>query len=362
MQQQRSRPVSARAAVAILAALFVLAAASPAQAQRSPRRPNREAAKVSEGVKSAFRDAVAPAGRSTVVVKAAGKEVALGTVVADDGWIVTKASELAGDDITCAAADRGDLKAKLVGVATKHDLAMLKVDATDLTPVEWGDASKAEVGQWVAACGASDVPVAVGVVSVGRRKIPGRSGMIGVALADADDAGAKVAQVIPESPAEKAGLLVDDVITSVDGKPTSSREDLIALIREHSPGQQVTLAVRRGEKRFTAKVKLAGRIGEPSRAETMNQMGGPLSARSANFPAVLQHDTILAANQCGGPLVRLAGKAVGVNIARAGRVETYALPADVVISLLDDLKAGKYAPVTQPAEGEDGTDAKSERE
>src|SRR5687767_9666649 len=179
------------------------------------RGRGREQAKLSEGVKSAFRDAVAAASRSTVVVKADGKDVALGTVVAADGWIVTKASELSGDRVTCTPRGGRELDAKLVGVATQHDLAMLKVDAKNLTPVNWGDASKAEVGQWVAAAGASDTPVAVGVVSVGRRKIPGRSGLIGVALSDADDVGAKVAQVVPESPAEKAGLLVDDVIVSV---------------------------------------------------------------------------------------------------------------------------------------------------
>jgi serine protease Do len=316
----------------------------------------REQAKLSEAVRSAFREAVAAASRSTVVIKADGKEVALGTVVAADGWIVTKASELAGEKITCTPRGGGELPAKLVGVATVHDLAMLKVEAKSLTPVNWGDASKAEVGQWVAATGASDTPVAVGVVSVGRRKIPGRSGLIGVALADAEESGAKVAQVIPESPAEKAGLLVDDVIVSVDGKATGSREALISLIRERSPGQQVTLSVRRGEKQFKAKVTLSGRIGEPTRGETMNQMGGPLSTRNANFPAVLQHDTILKPSECGGPLVRLDGKAVGINIARAGRVESYALPADVVISLLADLKSGKYAPVTQPAEGKEADD------
>ena len=44
---------------------------------------------------------------------------------------------------------------------------------------------------------------------------------------------------------------------------------------------------------------------------------------------------------CGGPLVNLDGKAVGLNIARADRVATYALPARLVKQSLDSLKS-KY--------------------
>ena len=61
-------------------------------------------------------------------------------------------------------------------------------------------------------------------------------------------------------------------------------------------------------------------------------------------PVVLQHDTVLRPNQCGGPVVNLDGQAVGVNIARAGRVASYALPASVVLPLLEELKSGRLAP------------------
>ena len=80
----------------------------------------------------------------------------------------------------------------------------------------------------------------------------------------------------------------------------------------------------------------------------MNQMGTSISGRRDGFPAVIQHDSPLSANTCGGPLVTLDGKVIGINIARSGRVETFALPSDVVQSYLEDLKDGKYAPTTQP--------------
>jgi serine protease Do len=42
--------------------------------------------------------------------------------------------------------------------------------------------------------------------------------------------------------------------------------------------------------------------------------------------------------------VDLDGKVVGINIARAGRTETYAVPAEAVRQLLPELMSGKLAP------------------
>jgi hypothetical protein len=47
---------------------------------------------------------------------------------------------------------------------------------------------------------------------------------------------------------------------------------------------------------------------------------------------------------CGGCVVDLDGRAVGVCIARVGRVETYVLPGEVVRPLIADLRAGKFPP------------------
>lgn len=43
--------------------------------------------------------------------------------------------------------------------------------------------------------------------------------------------------------------------------------------------------------------------------------------------------------QCGGPLVNLDGQAIGLNIARASRVATYALPSALVQRVIADLKS-----------------------
>jgi serine protease Do len=47
---------------------------------------------------------------------------------------------------------------------------------------------------------------------------------------------------------------------------------------------------------------------------------------------------------CGGHLVNHGGQVVGVNIARAGRTESYAIPASEALSVLYDLMSGKLAP------------------
>src|SRR5207248_917322 len=70
-------------------------------------------------------------------------------------------------------------------------------------------------------------------------------------------------------------------------------------------------------------------------------MGSDLSQKRTGYPTILQHDTVIKPTDCGGPLVDLDGRVVGINIARAGRVESYALPTEVVVPLLADLMTGK---------------------
>src|SRR5205807_1064537 len=69
---------------------------------------------------------------------------------------------------------------------------------------------------------------------------------LGISGEDAAD-GVRVPQVSPETPAGKAGLQADDVIQAVDKKEVKTQNDLAKLIREHEPGDKVTLTVLRGK-------------------------------------------------------------------------------------------------------------------
>jgi serine protease Do len=348
-------------AAKLVALVLVLSGADAAQGQLFRSRPPRELTKSADGLKSAFKEAVRDASAATLVVRKDGKDAALGTLIAADGWVLTKASEIIdGQTITCATRDGKLLDAQIVGVSDDHDLAMLKLDlgdplrllaVTQLKPVKWGNAKATAVGQWVATTGTRDLPLAVGVVSVGRRKISSRDGMLGVMLEEAEGGGARVSQVSPDSGAEKAGILANDIIVRLDGRDVKNRDDLREAILDFRVGAQVTVLVKRGDEELELRATLGRRpqVGPPSRGETMNAMGGPLSARSTGFAAVLQHDTVLKPSECGGPLVNLRGEVIGINIARAGRTESYALPADEVLKVIADLKSGKLKPTTRPA-------------
>ena len=79
-------------------------------------------------------------------------------------------------------------------------------------------------------------------------------------------------------------------------------------------------------------------------AAMQHALTGDVNARSGDFPAVFQHDTVIRAVDCGGPIVDLDGHVLGINIARAGRTETYAIPADLILPLIQPLESGQMAP------------------
>lgn len=299
--------------------------------------------KDSAQVKSLLREVVASAGGCAVRVKCDGKDVALGTIVGPDGWILTKASELAGHTV-CRLRDGRELEARLIGVHPQFDLAMLKVEATDLPVIPW-NSRETVVGQWVATPGAEDsAPLAMGVLSVPRRPIPPASGVLGVALGDAEDGG-RILNVLPDSAAQKAGLRPDDIITHVAGLATHNQSEVIAAIKRYRPGQTVQLRIKRGDKTLEIAATLA-KLDTPAtrKRDLQNRSTGGISSRSDDFPMVLQHDTVVRPVDCGGPLVDLSGGVIGVNIARAGRTETYAVPTDILLTLMYDLISGRLAP------------------
>ena len=70
---------------------------------------------------------------------------------------------------------------------------------------------------------------------------------------------------------------------------------------------------------------------------TEMEVNGEISARSTGFQKVIQHDSVLAPNECGGPIIDVYGNAIGINIARAGRVSSYAIPAKVVVPAVAEM-------------------------
>jgi putative serine protease PepD len=82
---------------------------------------------------------------------------------------------------------------------------------------------------------------------------------VGVSLNNSSAGGAPIQQVVPGGPGADAGLKVSDIVTAINGKAISSTDQFIATIDTFSPGQTVTLTVKRGGSTHDAKVKLGSR-------------------------------------------------------------------------------------------------------
>ncbi len=69
--------------------------------------------------------------------------------------------------------------------------------------------------------------------------------------------GALISQIFPESPAEKAGLKVGDIILELDGKKIKNSQDVVREVLKRQVGQQIQLAVMREGKRIEVPVTTA---------------------------------------------------------------------------------------------------------
>ena len=78
-----------------------------------------------------------------------------GFVVSPDGLILTNAHVVNGaKEVTVRLTDRREYAAKVVGVDTGSDIAVIRIDAKNLPTVKVGDSRNVRVGEWVLAIGA----------------------------------------------------------------------------------------------------------------------------------------------------------------------------------------------------------------
>ena len=86
-------------------------------------------------------------------------------------------------------------------------------------------------------------------------------GYLGVSVLDRNDGGlgAMIAEVSPGSPADLAGMKVDDVVIEADGSPVDGQPALVAAIRDKSPGDSIKIDVLRDGERITLTAQLIER-------------------------------------------------------------------------------------------------------
>jgi serine protease Do len=266
-----------------------------------------------------------------------------GFIASADGYVVTNNHVVAGGGQIVIKLDRGgELPAKVVGTDPATDVALLKIEATGLAVLPFGDSDRLQVGEPVMAIGnpfGLDQTVTMGIVSAKERFIggpyddfvqtdasinPGNSGgplidsrgavigintaifsqtggsvgigfaipinlakavllqlrergtvvrgWLGVQVASltperaqaaglSEPKGAVVEEVLPGSPAERAGLRKGDVAVAVGDQPVSSPAELTRRIAGTPPGTKVQLQVLRDGTRQTLTVEL-GRLPE----------------------------------------------------------------------------------------------------
>ena len=100
-----------------------------------------------------------------------------GFIVSSDGTILTNAHVVNGaSEVTVRLTDRREYIAKVVGVDTKSDVAVIRIAAKNLPTVRLGDPSKLKPGEWVIAIGSPfgfENSVTAGIVSATSRSMPG---------------------------------------------------------------------------------------------------------------------------------------------------------------------------------------------
>jgi serine protease Do len=287
---------------------------------------------------------------STVEILGDDKVIALGVIVDAGGWIVTKRTELPGPGgprrLVCRLAAGTKLAARVVAESREHDVALVRVSATGLPAVRWGKERGPRVGQLVASLGPDPAPLHLAVVGAVRCKNPGVKGYLPIDISPAMPGVRGVVftrfQPSHRQVDEARALLKHGVlITHLDDRPTASREEFFQ-VRDNRLAMPDALS---GEW-MKLTVKHAGK----TRHVLLPLVDGPVlfptvwtcarwNVRRNGFPEVFCHDGGLAHDRCGGPVVDRSGQVIGMNIARADPLQTFAIPANVVEQVIVDLKA-----------------------
>ena len=97
------------------------------------------------------------------------KGIGSGFIVSPDGYVLTNAHVVSdASEVTVKLTDRREFVAKVIGVDKRSDVALIKIAATGLPTVHFGDSSHLKPGQWVVAIGSPfgfENSVTAGVVS-----------------------------------------------------------------------------------------------------------------------------------------------------------------------------------------------------
>lgn len=271
------------------------------------------------------------------------------TVIHASGQLLTKASELDDVEGLTATFSGEDYPITIIATDEENDIALISISATGLVPVDWQSPKIKEpkVGQLLLTPTSKNF--LTGVITQPARIAPKKgyeinytpaepSAYLGVTFLSTS-VQPVVETVEIGSPADRAGLFEGDEILEFENRAVNDIKDLAARLSKRTPGEKVALLIKRDEEELTLTPILD--IRKPTAAGSFNRSasqtdgalsslsarGGKLSKRRADFPRCFYHDQPLSAGLCGTPLLNLEGKVVAINIARALRHRSLAIPA-----------------------------------
>lgn len=312
-------------------------------------------------------DAIVANARASMLNVLDGKAARVcATVIDSDGHAVTKRSQLPTgwqDGVLKLESAGGEhFDAHVIGSDGALDLAVLKIDACTIAPIQWTREAQIAPGQVLLTPRLGQRSAALGFAAIESREserdwtsgpyLGVRTGPVPASEQEllGVSTGLAVEEVVPGSAAAAAGILVGDVLLSVDSKDLSGRMGLRRMIADRSIGDNVVLELARGEARITVQATLAKRpnVGG-AKASSRGNTATAISDVSTGFGTVIAHDGIVWPEQCGGPIVNLDGHAVGFNIARFDRTATHALSVQTLMDSVDKILLSAETVQTRPA-------------
>jgi S1-C subfamily serine protease len=223
-----------------------------------------------------------------------------------------------------------------------------------LKPVHWADDFNPPVGTLLAAVG-TEHPLGVGVVSVARRDL-GAPVRHFDSLPPRKPAGSpeiygwqqvisgyslRAAFGLPRGTvfhvrsvfgrAYSAGVRERDLLYSINGHRILAEADMLEAVQHRRAGDVVPVRLERVGKMMDLQLPLT-----PETHMDTN-------FRADDFPTVIECAVPFYSDECGGPIVNLAGRAIGVTIARVAPHGGMVIPGDCVRKLLPDLQNGRLA-------------------
>ncbi len=272
-----------------------------------------------------------------------GRQAGYGPIIRSDGYLLGKYSEIgyAEIELMVRLADGSEHEAKIVARDEETDIALVKIQAAELSVVAFSGDSDTDNGSFALAIGPGAAPLALGSISVKRfydmpndeRAFFGVAGRAPPAsmLTELElEGGVLVVGFEAASPAAAQGVRIGDLITEINGVAVTSMGDVLDWVRRSVPKEsKLALTIyREGEKK-----ELEVRVGAHTRgfgwgrSFQATRIRGPYNGRCSGFGEVIHHDLVLPPSAMGSLLVDLDGNILGLNIARYDRCKTIAIPA-----------------------------------